>query len=175
MIIGLSGYARSGKDTVAEYLVTHRGFKRVAFADPIRQILYDMNPSIDGVRLTTMVDEYGWDITKSKPEVRELLQSLGYSARRNINPNVWIMAAFGIMRRDENYVIADVRFRNEANAIKEFEGQIWRIERPGIEPVNAHISEWEMDGYEYDWAINNDGTLEQLEYAVKTRCDDQAI
>ena len=36
MIIGLSGYARSGKDTVAELLVLNYGFKRVAFADGIR-------------------------------------------------------------------------------------------------------------------------------------------
>jgi hypothetical protein len=175
MIIGLSGYARSGKDTVADYLVTHKGFTRVAFADPIRKILYAVNPMIDGERLADMVDTYGWDITKSKPEVREFLQALGYSARVHINPNVWIMAAFSGMTRNENYVIADVRFRNEANAIKEFGGQIWRIQRPGVEAVNGHVSEWEMDEYEYDWAVSNDGTLEQLEYAVKTRCDDQAI
>lgn len=175
MIIGLSGYARSGKDTVADYLVTQRGFKRVAFADPIRNILYAMNPVIDGVRLVNLVDNYGWEIAKSKTEVRELLQSLGYAARKNVHEDIWVMAAFSQMTKDENYVIADVRFRNEANVIKQYNGEIWRIERPDVQAVNGHVSEWEMDGYEYDWAVNNDGTLEQLEYAVKIRCDDQAI
>jgi len=171
MIIGLSGYARSGKDTVAEVLVRDFGFERVAFADPIRQILYAMNPHIDGEHLASMVDTYGWDITKTKAEVRELLQSLGYAARQHINPNVWIMAAFGQMRKDRNYVIADVRFRNEATAIREFGGQVWRVERPGVEAVNSHVSEWEMDGYEFDHKLLNDGSLEQLEYMVKTVYD----
>ncbi len=175
MIIGISGYARSGKDTVAEYLVNNRGFTRIAFADPIKQILYDMNPTIDGEQLATLVDSYGWEIAKSKVKVREYLQSLGYSARMRINPKIWIMATFSQMLSTKDYVIADVRFRNEAEAIKEFKGQVWRVERPGVEAINSHISEWEMDNYQYDWAINNDGTIEQLEYAVKVQCDDQAI
>ena len=171
MIIGLSGYARSGKDTVAETLIREFGFERVAFADPIREILYAMNPHVGGERLVPIVDSYGWDVAKSKQEARELFQSLGYAARQNINPNVWIMAAFGKMRKDKNYVIADVRFRNEANAIREFGGQVWRVERPGVEAVNGHVSEWEMDGYDFDHGLSNDGTLEQLEYMVKTIYD----
>ena len=46
MIIGLSGYARSGKDTVAETLVNEYGFKRVAFADKIKDLLYTMGDVI---------------------------------------------------------------------------------------------------------------------------------
>ena len=49
MIIGLSGYARSGKDAVAQVLVSEFGFKRVAFADPIRDLLYEMDPKIDEI------------------------------------------------------------------------------------------------------------------------------
>ena len=40
VIIGLSGYAQSGKDTVANILVQHYGYKRVAFADKIRECLF---------------------------------------------------------------------------------------------------------------------------------------
>jgi dephospho-CoA kinase len=40
MIIGLTGYAQSGKDTVANILVENYGYQRVAFADPIRALLY---------------------------------------------------------------------------------------------------------------------------------------
>mgnify|MGYP006283771541 FL=1 len=43
MIIGLTGYAQSGKDTVASLLVEHYGYERVAFADKIRSFLYEMN------------------------------------------------------------------------------------------------------------------------------------
>lgn len=66
MIIGLSGYARSGKDTVASFLVSEYAFERISFADPIRDILYALNPSVDGESLISMVDNYGWEIAKSK-------------------------------------------------------------------------------------------------------------
>lgn len=46
-IIGLSGYARSGKDTAAEVLVEQFGFTRVAFADKLREVLYELNPIVD--------------------------------------------------------------------------------------------------------------------------------
>lgn len=175
MIIGLSGFARSGKDTVAEILVNDYGFERVAFADPIRNILYALNPAVDGERVADMVDNYGWDIAKSKPEVREFLQTLGYAARMHITPEVWVMAAFAKMRADKNYVIADVRFRNEAEWIKKYNGEVWRVERPGVEAVNAHVSEWEMNEYSFDHGINNDGTLEQLRHLVKTLYEHKEI
>jgi dephospho-CoA kinase len=44
MIIGISGYARSGKDTVANYLVEHHEFTRMAFADAMREALLRLNP-----------------------------------------------------------------------------------------------------------------------------------
>jgi hypothetical protein len=168
MIIGLSGYAQSGKDTVADYLVREYGFKRVAFADPIRKILYAMNPTVNGTSLVDLIDEYGWDIAKKHPEVRELLQALGFSARRVIDERVWIAAAFHEMDdREQNYVIADVRFHNEANMIHSEGGKVWRIMRPGVEAVNTHISETDLDRFPFDLTLNNDGTVEQLEFLVK--------
>lgn len=167
MIIGLSGFARSGKDTVANVLVTDLGYERVAFADAIRNILYAMNPQVGGDRLVPMVDEYGWDIAKAKPEVRELLQSLGYAARKNINEGVWIEAALYNLDPNKNYVIADVRFTNEADTIRILGGEIWRVERPEVTAVNGHISEVEMSGYTFDEVLSNDGTVEQLEFLVK--------
>jgi len=100
MIIGLSGYAQSGKDTVADVLVKEYGFERVTFADPIRKILYAIDPKINGNSLVELVDDYGWDIAKKNPEVREMLQHLGYSARVHIYQDIWIMAAFSKMRED---------------------------------------------------------------------------
>jgi dephospho-CoA kinase len=175
MIIGLSGYARSGKDTVADILVKEYAFERISFADPIRKILYELSPTVDGERLSDMVDQYGWDIAKSKEEIREFLQVLGYSARMNIHEDVWIMAAFSKMRADRNYVIADVRFLNEANYIKKHGGEIWRVERPGVTAVNQHVSEWEMDNYPCDHGILNDGNLEQLRNLVKTLYEHKEI
>jgi dephospho-CoA kinase len=61
MIIGLTGYARTGKDTVASVLVKDFGFERIAFADPIRELLYELNPKVNGIYLREMVEEHGWE------------------------------------------------------------------------------------------------------------------
>jgi hypothetical protein len=45
-LIGLSGYARSGKDEAAKVLVEEFGFKRIAFADKLRDFLYALDPIV---------------------------------------------------------------------------------------------------------------------------------
>ena len=92
MIVGLSGYARSGKDTVSELLVLNYGFKRMAFADGIREALLALNPILhDGMRLNEIVQMYGWDVAKSKDEVRRLLQVMGTEVgRKLIHEDVWV-------------------------------------------------------------------------------------
>ena len=85
MIIGLTGYAQSGKDSVADILVKNYGYTRIAFADPIRKLLYEMNPIVKdgGYRVQPVVDSYGWDVAKTAfPEIRTMLQSLGVGARK---------------------------------------------------------------------------------------------
>ena len=52
MIIGLTGYARSGKDTVAKILVDNYGYKRIAFADKIRELLVEINPILENGHLS---------------------------------------------------------------------------------------------------------------------------
>jgi len=170
MIIGLSGYARSGKDTVAKYLVEHHSFTRVAFADPIRNLLWDMNPLLaDGFHLQGVVNAYGWEVAKTRfPEVRRLLQELGVGARKHIDEELWVIKALRTMSGDGNYVVTDVRFQNEANQIKMTGGQIWRVERTGVEAVNSHISEHDMDNWEFDAYIHNNSSIDDLEFAVKT-------
>lgn len=176
MIIGLAGYAQSGKDTVAEHLVSKYGFNRVAFADPIRDMLYAMDPIVwgdtyeGGQSISEFVDEVGWDIAKQHPEVRRLLQSLGYAGRQIFGDQVWLVAALSKLSVYEHHVITDVRFINEAETLKgAMSAKLWRVERPGIQAVNDHVSEWELNGYDkYDEYLNNDGTIEQLNFLVDT-------
>jgi len=174
MIIGLSGYAQSGKDTVANYLVTNKGFTRVAFADPIKELLYEMNPIIDeqnAVTLQNLVDNVSWEGAKLYPEVRSLLQNLGMGGRKVFNRNFWIDVALEYAQNNSHegpYVVTDVRFKNEAKRIKNMGGQIWRVERPFVNAVNGHISEHDLDDWEFDAIIHNNSTIEDLAFAVQT-------
>jgi hypothetical protein len=181
MIIGLSGYARSGKDEAAKVLVEEFGFTRVAFADKLRDFLYAENPIVsvwriwDGepgvVRVQDVIDRYTWDNYKSTmygEEIRELLQRLGTEAgRQTLWDTIWIDAAFAPYHEDDNIVVTDCRFPNEAQAIRSRGGYIWRIERYGVGPANAHESETSLDDYEFDLTIKNDGTLEEFRDKVQ--------
>ena len=170
MIIGLTGFARSGKDSVARTLVEQYKFTRVAFADPIRDLLLELDPILDkGNRLSSLVTEYGWEIAKSQSEVRRLLQTLGVGARSIIDQEIWVIKALRSMSDNKNYVVTDVRFKNEMIVLKLSAAQIWRVERPGVGAINNHVSESEMSTFEVDQAFINDGSLEDLEAMVKAR------
>lgn len=170
MIIGLSGYAQSGKDTVAQILIDNFGFERIAFADKIRELLYEINPQVGSLTIREIVDVSGWEVGKANPEVRRLLQDLGVGARRMFGEKFWITQALTGVDPSDKIVITDVRFINEARAIKEYENsQIWRVKRPGVGAVNAHVSESEMDHYQVDQIFLNNGTKDELDLLVKTR------
>jgi hypothetical protein len=171
MIIGLSGYAQSGKDTVAQILVEDYGFTRLAFADIIKKAMYTLDPiiNLDGLRLAHAVEKYGWDGVKSLPEVRRLLQVMGSEIGRDlIDPQIWVELTMHNVHPNDKIVISDVRFRNEAEEIKWRHGNVWRISR--IEkgaPINIHRSETDMDSWDFDHYISNNGTIPELALAIK--------
>ena len=164
MIIGLAGKAGSGKDEVAKILIDLYGYKRIAFADAIRDALYELNPLVaDRLRVTDLVDEYGWDFAKKNPEVRRLLQIFGTEVgRKQFGEDVWVEKVIFDLDIGDKVVITDVRFGNEHYAIKWNHGEVWRVERPNLEPVADHISEHALDGCEFDRVIKNAGSLDDL-------------
>jgi hypothetical protein len=119
--------------------------------------------------LQDLVNLVGWDKAKQEPQVRRLLQDLGISARDLIDENIWVTAALGNVDSDQRVVVTDVRFENEARMIKIMGGQLWRVKRIGVGPVNDHVSESELDGYKMDQIFLNNGTLGDLELLVTTR------
>jgi hypothetical protein len=101
-----------------------------------------------------------------------LLQSLGVAARNLFGEDFWINSALRHLEIQKNYVITDVRFANEADTIKlNVESQIWRIKRNGVEAVNGHVSEHDMDSYQVDMILKNEGTLEDLRTLVRKRME----
>jgi len=119
--------------------------------------------------------------------VREFLQKLGTEAvRDNIHPNTWVNALFvdykpqkvckPMKYRDQlvdchdeipNWIITDCRFPNEADAVKKHGGVVIRITRPGENKGDLHPSETSLDNYQFDYVIENDGSLDQLEVKVE--------
>lgn len=170
-MLALAGYARVGKDHVANFLSERFGMSHTSVGQPIKDSLYALNPIVcveDGrvLRVRDIVDKWGWEEAKDRyPEIVELLQRLGNEASREvIGTDVWVKAA--IANAGTDAVFSSVRFQNEARAIQAAGGYIIRINRPGFGPRNDHVSEIDMDEYAYDRVIENDGTLADLEHKV---------
>jgi len=100
--------------------------------------------------------------------VRDLLQKLGTEAMRNgLHQNTWVNALFADFKEDMHWIITDMRFPNEYKAIKDKGGITIRVNRPGhgtsmTDLASAHPSETALDGFEFDYTINNDGDLDKL-------------
>jgi hypothetical protein len=173
MIIGLSGYARSGKDTIAEILIMNYGFRRLAFADNIRKAVKTLDPILDnGKRVSEMVSQIGWEGTKNYPEMRRMLQVFGTEVGRDMfGENFWVEQVFREIDSDdiiENFVITDVRYPNEADSIRDRGGEIWRITRSQVDAINSHISEKALDDYSFDRNVSNNDSIADLSTEIFT-------
>lgn len=167
-VIGLSGYARAGKDIVGQALVK-RGWTRVSFGDQIRIALYALNPLVsESKRLVEVVDQYGWETAKTAfPEIRELLQRMGAEVGRDfIGEDTWINLALKNLTDGSKIVVTDCRWPNEAKTIKNMGGQMWRVEREGTKPANSHKGEVALDDFPFDMIFHNDSSISNLDLQV---------
>jgi hypothetical protein len=194
MLIGLHGKAKHGKDTscnlLREYvaaldpgLATRRGtfadrlklsaaaalgFKgtveeAVAFCERLKQ------PEV-GIQ----VIEYGEIISRTLTG-REYLQYYGTEAHRDVfDQGFWVKAVMDAYRSEELLIITDVRFPNEADAIRTRGGEVWHIIRPELEEIaeSAHASEQVLPPELIDRTIYNDHTLEVLSDRLAFAYDD---
>lgn len=166
-LIGLHGLSRSGKDTVAGILVELYGYEQRVLAEPIRKILESMDLYVHTPNYTTqlsfLVDQYGWEWVKEfYPETVDWMIGLGQAARDHIDEDIWLRPVLRNLKA--RTVISDVRQLNEAKAIREMGGKLWRVVRPGTEPRGMDSL---LKAVEFDVVIHNNGSLTDLENAVR--------
>ena len=176
-IIGLGYNVRSGKDTAANALVRDLGYYRIAFADKLKELAYESNPivttNVQVVNISTGAGHLkhvvggmgGWEQAKdSYPLAREFLQNLGLAARQVFGEDFWVDQALSGIDPAKNYVISDVRFVNEVDAIKAAGGIVIHVDRK-LQRTAGHVSETELDDYDgWDAVLDNsNGTAMDLE------------
>lgn len=192
MIIGLSGYAGVGKDTLANYIVKlDPSFKIKKFSGKLKiiaEILTGIpaanfesqelkNKSLEGWDTWAykarndgddVFPKYNGEPYRKAMTVRELLQKLGTDAiRDNLHEDAWVNALFCDYHQNENWIITDMRFPNEYDAVKKFGGMTVRLWRPNINPVNYHESEVALDNHAFDYIASNDGKEEDWKEAAE--------
>ena len=155
MIVGLCGYSKVGKDTLAAQM---QEYERAAFADALKE---EVTLMLKGLGIEA--DLWGAD----KEEWRDLLVFWGRK-RREQDHDYWIKQMF--MRHaplaDKRLIITDVRYRNELEWIKRQGGVTIGLNRPGYRANNAEedfsIQAIRISCPETTW-LNNDSTPEALE------------
>lgn len=177
-LLGLHGWAGSGKDEAAKALVA-ADWHRDAFADRMRKAILALDPLVPAEltnhtfeydRLSELVGAYGWDHCKREFwEVRRLLQRFGTEAGRDIHgEDCWIRLVLDPWRLqedpDHDLVVTDARFPNECQAIRAAGGFVVEIVRPGLEPLGgSHSSEAGVPRDLIDATIVNDSTIAELQ------------
>jgi hypothetical protein len=175
--VGIIGRARAGKDTAGRWLVENRGYERVAFADVLKDVALRIDPIVsvgypcEATRLSeTVAGQFGWESAKETGDVRRFLQELGASIRA-IDPDFWLRAALAkadAINADAGrpVVITDVRYANEAAALRARGWHLVHIDRPGV-PHLVHESEGALTADDADYAIANVGDVSSLHGAVE--------
>lgn len=177
MIIGLTGFKRVGKTTVSKYLEDKYGYIRVNFKDgliaEIKQNFPDLLNEIIDICGAVGADYTLEELFVEKPSLmRALMVNYGTEVRRREDPDYWVLqwkmkVADMMLQGHRNIVTDDLRFLNELQAVKAWNGTTIRIVRDDIPTGGMHPSETELIGVETDHVIHSkQGDLEGLYRAV---------
>ena len=191
MIIGLVGFIGSGKGTVGDIL-EQKGFVKDSFAKPLMDacsVIFGWpRELLEGDTALSRKwreepDAFWSEKFNKEFSPRLALQLMGTEAGRNVfHTDVWVISLLN-RSKGKDVVVTDVRFRNEIDYIQQNGGIIIRVKR-GDEPdwyklaedANAgfssaqigmrdkgiHQSEWDWIGSDFDYVIENDGTIDDL-------------
>jgi len=200
MIIGVTGKARSGKDTFAKYLTEclkerhQRNFEHVAFAKQLKMMCQEHFELSDEqlwgdkkeewtkfIRIPRInLDGYKGSVLEPLEDYwtpREIMQELGGFYRR-IDHDFWVKALnLHLIGNDiKDAIITDVRHINECAYVKTNKGVLIKISRSDVAEIHGmdHESETALDHMPEDYfdiEINNSGTLEDLYAAAEDTSD----
>lgn len=203
MIVGISGFINSGKNTVASILTEKYNFRQDSFAASLKDacaMIFDWpRAMVEGdtneSRQWREQPDIWWAEKLNIPEFspRLALQLIGTDILRNhFNEGIWFLSLENRARKnpDRHVVISDVRFPNEIKFIQDHGGIMIKVNR-GQNPIwyetallansgnsiakeamtktysDAHFSEWAWVGSKFDFEINNDRTLNDLNTQVE--------
>jgi hypothetical protein len=158
-LIGISGHARSGKDTLYRSALASRGYERIALADPLKAMVLALElpkmATVPEVVKSFADNYYNYFSGEKSTSARERLQLFGTEyVRDNMDSGYWVYIALKeakkVILAGGKVAITDVRFVNEANAIrgdKQAMVKHYRDARRAGAPVDAEI----MDQLTSDW------------------------
>jgi hypothetical protein len=193
LLIGVSGKAGAGKDTVAKLLQSlDNELENKKFSEKLKTFVSDVlrvpraameNEEFKKSNLESQWDmfhelykgpkpfEVCVDVVKRPMTVRELLIRVGDGLRKVAHPDFWVNAEMAALTPNSKWIFTDVRYHNEKTAIEDKGGFVIRVDRPGIVEIDSE-TERHLDNSSFDYRIYNNGDLETLSIKVKEIYDD---
>lgn len=168
-IIGVTGRASAGKDTVCNYIVRQRrSAVKIACADPLKEVCQKIFGTAFDVSDKIF---YGTQEEKEAPieaipgwTGRKILQFIGTEGFRHVHSEVWSRYMIGraLQLIESNtaklVLVSDIRFTSEEKVIRDAGGIIVRVKRPEADSVEAtHPSELGVLDIKEDYVIDNQG------------------
>lgn len=167
-IIGLAGRKRVGKDSAAEYLVRHYGYTRLAFADPLKVAVAGLfgisMEEVEMIKNNSSITLVVGGRKHLEISGREFLQRFGTEMGREIFGRYFWVSQWEKALNEEMLpvVTPDVRFVEEAEAIRKRGGIVVEIVRSGVQDNDSHLSEQPLPKKLVDVVVANNGSLADL-------------
>ena len=171
-IIAFAGKKGSGKDTAARLLISSYGYKRIAFADSLKNIC----KLVYTVTEDELNDRYLKDLKLSRypfKSPRTLMKETA-DALKTVCPDIFLKLWLRAAEPYDKIVVPDLRLRDELNLLTGFNAQFLRILRPNVDNTDTHASEIELDGIDLP-EIDNNGTVEDLENAIRVLIENDIL
>ena len=158
-IILLAGFAGAGKDTTAELLVSHYGYRRFGFADEVKKLAAERT----GAPLELFSDPEGKKQKVGSMTLREHCIDIGETGRKT-DPELWGKKVAESIRTSgvSKIVISDWRNLPELFALQKAfpTASIYpiRIRRNGQYVSSVpDMTEYNLNGFPFELFLENDG------------------
>lgn len=180
MIVCVSGFIGSGKDTVADILIKNRSFEKLSLSSTLKDmvaILFSWDRKLlegdtkESRIWREQIDE--WWATRlqmSNLTPRWVLQNIGTNVLRDcFHKDIWLASIENKIKNisNKNIVISDCRFPNEIEFFKSLGATMIYISR-NDSFSGTHASESSLSETAFDYYIENNGTIEDLEAKILT-------
>lgn len=114
----------------------------------------------------------GWDGSKEEKDRKFLSDIMDLSTEYNDSPFRDVMSVVNDFKNnliEDEVLFIDMRDPKDiARAVEIFGAETILIRNPNVEKIESNHADANVEDYNYDYIIENDGSLEQLDMAAKT-------